>query len=161
MLQSWRQCSTYATSLNTLHYFGMLILAVFPRGRKSPDLYDNRKCRKNVQTVFYSDHAMKLEPNVFLIIYWNKVVPVHAMNLLGGRGKGSGVVAPLILQHQMRVIGHLHSSVTSLTEKAPRHPLNMRRSGSLTDGLDAIDKWSIPYSFRESNHDMTDVQPLA
>jgi hypothetical protein len=87
MLQSWRQCSTYATSLNTLHYFGMLILAVFPRGRKSPELY-NRKCRKNVQTVFYSDRATKLEPNVFLNIYWNKVVPVHANEIAWGGGEG-------------------------------------------------------------------------
>jgi len=42
MLQSWRQCSTYATSLNTLRYLGMLILAVFPLDRKPPDLCYNK-----------------------------------------------------------------------------------------------------------------------
>jgi len=69
MLQSWRRCSTYATSLITLRYFGMLILAVFPLGRKPPDLYDNRKFRKNVQTVLYRNHVTKLEPSVFLNSY--------------------------------------------------------------------------------------------
>jgi len=35
---------------------------------------------------------------------------------------GSGVIAPLIHKRQMRVMGHLHSSVTLLTEKAPPPP---------------------------------------
>ena len=41
------------------------------------------------------------------------------LNCLGG---GGGVIAPLIFKRQMRVIGHLHSSVTVLTEKAPTSP---------------------------------------
>jgi len=57
------------------------------------------------------------------------------MKLLGG---GGGVIAPLIIKRQLRVMGHLHSSVTLLAEKAPRHPLNMRLGWSLPDGLDAM-----------------------
>jgi hypothetical protein len=74
-------------------------------------------------------------------IYLYKVVPVHSMKLRGG----GGLMAPLNLKRQMRVIGHLHSSVTLLKEKAPPPPTEYeagwvpnRRTGRLAEVINPL-----------------------